>query len=302
MKKTLLIIAVFSMLTSCSPTIYYQMYHTKPVNDNIIVNENTLIFEDEHCVILYDFWGEYGDFGFLVYNKGDENIYIHLDECFFVVNGFAYDYYQNRIYSNSSSSVASTTNSYSLSGSNSSTFANVNASSYSIGTITYGNAYGSGNTYKNGYIGGFSNTYVSSSSKSVSTAEKMVVCIPPQNKKIISEFCIRKSLYRDCDIFLYPKKTDKYSLSFDSSEESPYVFGNKLAYSVGESPEMIRIINEFYVSEISNYPIEKITKLVPKSNCGRKIEGQNKRVFTQSGPDRFYIEYNYNTNTTYIEH
>lgn len=302
MKKSLLIIAICSILTSCAPSIYYQMYQTKPVNDDITVNENSMVYEDDNCVILYDFWGEYGDFGFLIYNKGDENLYLHLEESFFVVNGFAYDYYQNRIYSNSSSSVATTTSSYSLGGSTSTTFAQANASSYSLGTITYGNAYGSSNTYKNGYVAGFSNTYVSSSSKSVSTAEKMVVCIPAKNKKIISEFNIKNSIYRDCDIYLFPGKNEKNSLSFESSEASPYVFGNKLAYTIGDSQDLIRIVNEFYVSQITNYPMDKITKVVLKENCGKKIDYQSRRVFTEGGPDKFFIEYNFDPNSTHVDH
>lgn len=50
------------------------MYQTKPVMENIKVNENALVYEDDNCVILYDFWGEYGNFGFQIYNKGEENI------------------------------------------------------------------------------------------------------------------------------------------------------------------------------------------------------------------------------------
>ena len=79
--------AVCAVLTSCSPTIYYQIYQTKPVEENIAVNDNGVVFEDDNCVISYNFWKEGGDFGFKIYNKNSENIYLHMDECFFVKNG-----------------------------------------------------------------------------------------------------------------------------------------------------------------------------------------------------------------------
>ena len=84
---------VCAVLTSCSPTAYYQIYQTKPVSDNVVVNEDFMVFEDDNCIVSYNFWKENGDFGFKIYNKNSENIYLHMDECFFVKNGYAYDYY-----------------------------------------------------------------------------------------------------------------------------------------------------------------------------------------------------------------
>lgn len=300
MKKLFYFFGICLILTSCSPSIYYQMYQTKPMTDDITVNENALVYEDDNCVILYDFWGEYGDFGFQIYNKGAENIYLHLDECFFVANGFAFDYYQNRIFSNTSSSVTSTTSSYTSGYLNSSTYAKGNASAYNIGSTAYGNAFGTSNTYKNSNVYGTSNTYVNSSSKSVTIAEKVMICVPPKTSKIISEFNIRTTIYRDCDIYLYPGNKDKNVLDF-SNEDSPYVFGNKLAYSIGDSASLIRINNDFYVSKISNYSVDKVFKTVTKENCGKKLINQYKRVFKESGPDQFYIEYSKDPSYT-IEH
>lgn len=94
MKKILYIMVICAVLTSCSPTYYYQVYQTRPITNNITVNDNVLVYEDANCVVSYNFWKENGDFGFKIYNKNSENIYLHMDECFFVKNGFAYDYYQ----------------------------------------------------------------------------------------------------------------------------------------------------------------------------------------------------------------
>ena len=89
-----------SMLTACSPTIYYQLYQTKPTSQDIKIYENKMVYEDDNCSIMYDFWEEYGNIGFMIYNKSSENLYLHLDQCFYINNGYAYDYYQNRIYNN----------------------------------------------------------------------------------------------------------------------------------------------------------------------------------------------------------
>lgn len=219
-------------LVSCSTSIYYQMYKTKPITENIVINENALKFEDDNCVILYDFWGENGNIGFIIYNKSGEHLYLHLDKCFYVANGFAHDYYQNRIYNTS--------------------------------TIV----------------------------TSIATVEKAIICIPPQCFKKINEFNINDELYKDCDITLYPNKNEKNTLNF-TPEDSPFVFGNRLAYSIGTSETITQITNDFYVSQISNYPIDKITESVTMELCGKKLYGHQERVFINSGPDIFYIQYNY---------
>jgi hypothetical protein len=41
---------------------------------------------------------------------------------------------------------------------------------------------------------------------SVSYEDKRIECVPPGASKIIAEYAINKSLYRDCDIIKYPTK------------------------------------------------------------------------------------------------
>ena len=239
MKKLLFSLVISVVLTSCSQSLYYQMYQTKPITENIEVNENALKFEDDNCVILYDFWGENGDMGFVIHNKTDQNLYLHLDECFYVENGFAYDY----IDTNNNSSIIV------------------------------------GNNAK---------------------IEKKAICIPPKYSKKISEYTINGNLYRDCDLFLYPVKNDNNTLDF-TQENSPFIFGNKLAYSIGDSDTINQINNIFYVSKISNYAIEDITKLIDKQHCGEKL-GVKKRVLIEHGPDQFYIKYEWEPDNDYLRH
>ena len=288
MKRFAFIIAVCVSLSSCAPTTYYQLYQTQPITD-ITIHEDCMVFEDENCQVLYNFWKEYGEIGFVFYNKTTENLYLHLDECFYVKNGFAYDYYRNRVYTNSKTYVASTQLTNIQSSYVTKSTATANASYYYIGSYGIGNAYGGQTIYKNGYIYGSTGIISNTSSNSVSIAEKQVICIPPKSSKIITEFDIKNSIYRSCDIYRNPGRKDQHSISFNK-ENSPLTFGNRIAYSVGNADNIIRVENEFYVSKISNYSSLDITRLERVEECGKKKD-REVRVFKESGPNQFYIQY-----------
>lgn len=264
------------------------MYQTQPITE-ITMRDNCMVYADENCEILYNFWKEYGEIGFVFYNKTTENIYLHLDECFYVENGCAYDYYRNRVYTNSKSYLTSNQltniNSSYVTKSN----ASANANYYQIGAYGTGNASGNQTTYKNGYIYGSTGTITNTTSNSVSIAEKRIICIPPKTSKIISEFDIKNSIYRSCDIYRNPGRKDPHSVSF-SKNNSPLTFGNRIAYSVGNREELIRVENDFYVSKISNYSSQDITKLERDEECGKKKD-REVRVFKESGPNQFFIRY-----------
>lgn len=288
MKRVLLCILVFVAFASCTPNIYYQMYQTKPISD-VAINQNYIVYEDEHCKILYDFWKEHGEIGFVFYNKTSENIYLHLDECFFVENNIAYDYYGNRIWSSNKTVVNSKQLSNSYGSSTTNTNASASAGYYQVGGLGMGNASGSSVTYKNGSVYSYANAVINSASNSVSVAEKNVICVPPQTGKIVTEYVIVTAPYRSCDLYRNPKKKDPHSVTFDK-EHSPFVFGNRIAFSIGESEVLVRVNNDFYVSMISNYPEQDIIDTKSSELCGKKDGGQIK-VFKESGPDQFYIKY-----------
>lgn len=288
MKQLLFFMAAFALLSSCAPTTYYQMYQTQPISD-ILMQNDCMVFEDANCEILYNFWKEYGEIGFVFHNKTAENIYLHLDECFYVENGIAYDYYRNRIYTNSKSYVSSSQLSNIYGSYVTKSNATANANYYQIGSYGTGNAYGEQMTYKNGYLYGSTGTVTSASSNSVSVAEKQIICIPPKTSKIITEFDIKNSVYRSCDIYRNPGRKDPHSVSFNK-ENSPLVFGNRIAYVVGDSEKLVRVSNDFYVSKISNYSSRDITKLEKVVECG-KTKDRDIRVFKESGPNQFFIRY-----------
>ena len=288
MKRIFLFLTVCLALFSCAPTTYYQMYQTQPIS-NVAMHDDYMVFEDGNCQVFYNFWKEYGEIGFIFYNKTTQNVYLHLDECFYVVNGFACDYYRNRVYTNSNSYVTSNqlTNIYGSYVTKSN--ASANANYYHIGAYGTGNAYGNQTTYKNGYIYGSTGTVTNTASNSVSIAEKRIICIPPKTSKIITEFDIKNSIYRSCDIYRNPGKKDPHSVTF-SKDNSPLVFGNRIAYSIGDEEELIRVENDFYVSKISNYSSSDITKLEKVEECGKKKD-REVRVFKEFGPNQFYIQY-----------
>ena len=279
---------VCASLSSCVSTTYFQMYQTQPITD-ITMRDNCMVYEDENCEIFYNFWKEYGEIGFVFYNKTTENLYLHLDECFYVENGFAYDYYRNRVYTNSKSYFTSTQLANIHSSYVTKSNASANANYYQIGAYGTANAYGNQTTYKNGYVYSSTGTITNASSNSVSIAEKQIICIPPKTSKIITEFDIKNSVYRSCEIYRNPGKKDSHSVTFNKTN-TPLTFGNKIAYSIGNGEGLIRVDNEFYVSKISNYSSFDITTLERIEECGRKKDKEI-RVFKESGPNQFFISY-----------
>ena len=106
-------LTILIYLNSCQ-SVYYQVYSTKTTND-IVMKDNTLVFEDDNCKVTYDLWANGGNFSFKFFNKTNDNIYIHMDESFYVKNGMANNFFNNRIYSKSSSSSYSNSNTISAS-------------------------------------------------------------------------------------------------------------------------------------------------------------------------------------------
>lgn len=235
------------------------MYQTKPISEDIKTYENKIVYEDDNCTILYDFWGEFGNAGFLIYNKSSENIYLHLDKCFYINNGFAYDYYKNRIY-NQKVSIGFDESAYNK------------YNSISLGT---------------------------SSTAETSIIENKTICIPPKTTKEITEYEISKVLYLNCDLNYKVMLEVNNSVSFNQ-KDSPYVFSNRLVYSIGESDELHHIKNEFYVSKITNYTSDDITKYVNVKDCANKGT-KSVRIIKESGPDKFYIKYEFDPQTNDIK-
>jgi hypothetical protein len=143
------------------------------------------------------------------------------------------------------------------------------------------------------------------SSRGVDIKEKDIVCIPPQSAKVISEYHINENLYRDCNLFLKPSKKEIKTSSF-SEEDSPFVFSNRITYSVDGQSTPIKIEQKFFVLEITNYPEKEITEMrVVEKNCADEVQSAVRKkysnevqstvkemYFKNDTPDKFYIRYN----------
>ena len=198
-KLSFLFLAI--VLTSCKGTQYYQVYKTE--SDTVKPRDaNTISYEDSQCRIDYNLWANYGNAGFTFYNKTDKIIHLRLDESFYVLNGAAYDYYQNRIFTNGNNSGTQITRGGSVS---------------SLGWMSlYSYA---------------SNSVISGATNSIATTEAKEIAIPPKTARSISEFDINQTIYRDCDLFLYPTARQVKGKTFNESD-SPLQFYNMIAYTV----------------------------------------------------------------------
>jgi len=267
--KNLFLIALLAVLcSSCTPK-FYQVYKVTPT-EKIVLQDDQLVFEDTYCKVSYHLWDEGGNIGFVFFNKTDQSIYINMEESFFIENGIAYNYYQNRLYT-SSKTVGTTT-------SVSSTTAR------SITSYNYYNLLQTNRLSTMSSIGG-----ITSSGYAVSYTEEKVVCIPSKTSKIITEYTINDEFIRDCDLLKYPTKSQVTSKNFSKSD-SPIVFSNRINYSVGGILIPIIFENEFYVSEITNLPEGEVLRSGYEEYCGQK-GGTLKYFYKDVAPNKFFIKY-----------
>lgn len=254
MKK--LIIPFFTILfASCAVTTnYYQVYKTSP--DNGTLTNDKIVFEDKSCSVAYNLWANGGDIGFSIYNKTESDLTVDLTKTFFVLNGVAYEYFQNRTFSKSSSSGTALT--------------------------TYNYPY-----YYYWYYNPSKITGTNSTSFSTSYIEKPQLTIPPKTQVNVSEYHVANARYINCDLLKYPTSKTIKTVKFDKSN-SPFVFYNLISYKTkGDSA---RMENRFYVSEVTNYPEDKMFTEVDTSICGRKLDFPEK-IFKNVTPDKFYYHY-----------
>lgn len=257
MKKiTLFVLLCF--LTSCktTSTYYYQVYKTK--SETVKPSGNTIVFEDNNCKISYNLWAENGNAGFTFYNKTNEVIYLLLDESFYIINGSAYDYYQNRIFTNSNNTATKTSKTTGFS-----QLGWLSLSSYT------------------------SNTVATNSTSGVQIVEAKVVAIPSKSSKKVSEFNINQTIIRDCDLLRFPTSKQTSNKGF-SEDSSPLKFYNIITYKLGDKTNKVK--NDFYVSEITNIADKDAFRQEKNTFCDQKGGGVT-NVFINSAPDKFYLTY-----------
>jgi hypothetical protein len=271
MKTKIIFLFTFftTLLNSCMSPAYFQVYKTEPT-DKSIFKKNLLVFEDVNCKVSYDFWSENGNVGFQIFNKTDKTIYLNLVESYFILNGIAFDYYKDRTFTKSTNvgSIASSTVSESKS-----------VTGINYFDLLQTNKVNATNSVGVSSTNGYSVTYL----------EEKVISIPSNTSKIISEYSINNSIYRDCDLLKYPSKKEIKTKSFTKSN-SPLVFSNRLAYYVEDTQILIKFVNEFYVTEITNYPESEITEMKSDEFCNQKSDTK-KAFFKDVAANKFYVKY-----------
>jgi hypothetical protein len=254
----ILTFVIIVFLSSCTVTSNYYQICDVETEQECVRDSINFIFEDDNCKVIYYFWTNGGNPGFIFFNKTNERIYLNKEESFFIINNLAQDYYKNRTYKNTSNySTQSTT------GINYFKYTSQNK------TSTVGTTQISGN--------------------SVSYEEPKVICVPPMSAKTIEEYSIMDSPHRDCDIFRFPREEELSTEEF-SSETSPIKFSNLFSYKIGKDGEYIDIEHNFYISRIENMNENKILKSQYKTHCGER-NNYPAKVITKVTAYGFYIKY-----------
>lgn len=267
--KSLCTIGTVLFLSSCSPATFYQVYNVEPVKD-LVNKKDELFFEDENCKISYDLWSDGGNAGFAFYNKTDTDIYLKLNESYFILNGFAFDYFGNRTFSTSTS----------------------RATALAVSRVNVTNVASSSLINQSSAVG---------VGQGVSVKEAPVICIPPKTTKIVSEYSINTALIRNCDLYKFPTGNKVKSQPY-TAEESPIVFSNKISYEIEGNSTLVE--NEFFVSRITNFPDREFFGTRYDEYCGQKHPYKLTYLkFRET--DRFYMKYakeTGNTGASYWDH
>ena len=166
--KTFLQSFILLTLSGCAGNIYEfcQIYSTSSNDVNFTGNE--YVYENQDVIIYYDLWDNNGNPDFTVYNKTNIPIYINLENCCFIVNGYANDYYGSRTFTEMTTTYR--TNGYST------------TEYYRYPRDTSDKR----QTTKNvGYSTSHSETTTKVSENTVDFTEKKVIFIPTNSKKIV---------------------------------------------------------------------------------------------------------------------
>lgn len=275
MIKTLKYLAVFAvvlLMASCNQ-LYYQVYDLQ--TDNLTQRDNSLIYENEDCKVMYNLWSNRGEVRFAIYNKTDKDIFVNMEQTFLVVNGQAHDYYQGRTYGQGSSAGYTT--------------------EVGVGAarISSGGLWGKSGYMENAAaIAAFQKAKKAVSvASSVTTKEKEIECIPAKSFKIINKCIIDPEMLLTCD-----RKSDfpskKYEVKSYTQTSTPFTIVNRIAYGFNKDDVAAKHIdNTFWVSKITNYSQKGATEKVKNEKCYSSFNTGKHRQFVIGGPDKFYIIY-----------
>lgn len=269
-----LFLSVVLMFGACSAR-YYQIYGVR--GNNVSRMSDCLMFKDENCSVIYNFWSNGGVADFIFVNNTDSILYLDLEKSFFIRNGMSYDYFEDAVYVSGSGKYYGTVSDGFL-----------NISSARTSYITSKNTVSEQVSYS-AKISSYSNPGPSKY-EFVVKQERPVVLVPPYGSKMISKFVLwDDGPYTEdaCSKDLEPKDSVSYTYSIQSS---PLVFSNYITYSVGKSGEPVHIDNMFYVSDITNVK-GSVAVVEEKYQCEGEYYPRTVTRFKSKDAGRFYIKY-----------
>ena len=236
---------IFALLAASACSIsYYQVATVTPESGTGELEEGKAYAFKEYgeIHIAYNFWEEGGNAGFLVWNNSDEDITIDLGESYFIMNGFANDYYLRRTYSAAVRNSAVETEE-----------AVAGIQNGITGTMSHE----SGNFFTSKTFSAYSSSYLSnidmlsnSETVSVQIEEQRFINIPARSAKYFEEYSVSETVFTRSDFDEHPGIKDIAKLEF-SIEESPIVFENRITI-IDHEERKHKICHKFYVSELTN--------------------------------------------------
>lgn len=270
LKMTVIAIVAFIScgLSSCN-RLYYQVYDVH--SNGLTQKDNALMYENGDIKVVYNLWDEDGDIGFIFQNNTYMDLFIDMNQTFFIRNGIAKDYFKDREYTTSHTTTFSEGYTISQTG--------VSSSGYWPSRYYVPTTVSSMSKLARG------------TSKAVTMKERKFICIPAHSCKVIHEYKISPDLNVTCD-----KKQDYphhiANIGTYSESNTPLRFRNRIAYSCTNDGKGLQYIeNDFYISGITNYSKKAaIKKVKEKVDC--YSSGKEKRAYFKiGGPDKFYKVY-----------
>jgi hypothetical protein len=259
MKKYYCILFLIIALSACTSQNYYQLLETD--SNNAKLQNGSIAFENEELSIKFDFWGDKGNGSFSIYNKTDKDIFVDLKRSHLIVNDVATTYFQNRNFSSKKVPFLSPASDEVILEQQSIKLPGVSLKPASI-----------------------------QADESVVFFEERIICIPPQSKQMIYGFNLLENIYRDCNLFRFPSSKQILSSEF-TSENSPYVYRNRISYSFDEKCTTIKTLeNLFFVKRITNYPENEFIKYESVKFCSDSSSFSTE-VYPFYKPSSFYFKY-----------
>ena len=263
-KLSVAIIAVATCfsLTSCN-NVFYQVYG---IESNLNQNDNSLVFENEDCKVMYNLWSENGSLSFIFMNKTDKDIFINMGQTFYIKNGAANDYFNKP-------SMMFSTSYEAYVAQNNTTPSNSWTSRYNVPST----------------FSSFTKI-ITGSSNSVSTQEPEYICIPPKTYRKINGFNIGMDISYTCNTRKDFPKDNTVVVTYDESS-SPLKFENRIGYSFSKNNNSIKYINNtFWLSNIRNYAEKAATERINEKKDCYSYKNSHKQ-FKIGGPNKFYNIY-----------